>query len=89
MAAIDRSAARTVPVSVLMEYAGRAVARAVRRFLPPGRVLVLCGPGNNGGDGYVAAMACSARIPCGVGTRAASNRYRNFGCRVLGFSRER
>jgi hydroxyethylthiazole kinase-like uncharacterized protein yjeF len=44
-----------VPGPVLMENAGRAVARAVRRRFRPCRTLVLCGPGNNGGDGYVAA----------------------------------
>lgn len=38
-----------------MENAGWAVARAVRARFPPSRTLVLCGPGNNGGDGYVAA----------------------------------
>ncbi len=47
-------AASTVPVDALMFAAGRAVARAARRF-GPCRCLVLCGPGNNGGDGRVAA----------------------------------
>ena len=39
----------------LMEAAGRAVVRAVMRHFGRCRVLVLAGPGNNGGDGYVAA----------------------------------
>ena len=38
-----------------MENAGRAVARAVMARIRPCRTAVLCGPGNNGGDGYVAA----------------------------------
>jgi len=44
-----------VPGAALMAAAGRAVARAVRTRFRPCRTLVLCGPGNNGGDGYVAA----------------------------------
>jgi ADP-dependent NAD(P)H-hydrate dehydratase / NAD(P)H-hydrate epimerase len=40
----------------LMENAGAAVAAEASRMLNPGgRVVVLCGPGNNGGDGFVAA----------------------------------
>ncbi len=42
-------------VETLMERAGAALAEAVRRFTGPRETLILCGPGNNGGDGRVAA----------------------------------
>jgi len=61
MGRVDRAAvALGRPVAWLMENAGRAVARAVRRRFGPCRTLVLCGPGNNGGDGYVAARLLEA-----------------------------
>lgn len=45
-----------VPTLLLMENAGAAVADAVAESVPAGsRVVVLCGTGNNGGDGFVAA----------------------------------
>ncbi len=40
---------------VLMENAGRGAAEIIHRISPPGGVAILCGKGNNGGDGYVIA----------------------------------
>src|SRR5262245_27377224 len=45
-----------VPCVVLMENAGRGAAELLVRLNPERqRVLILCGPGNNGGDGFVIA----------------------------------
>ena len=60
MAAADRLTAEQfgVPFGELMERAGTAVAVFVRTRYPGAkRVAVLCGTGNNGGDGFVAARA--------------------------------
>ncbi|MBO9711015.1 MAG: NAD(P)H-hydrate dehydratase [Caulobacter sp.] len=56
MAASDRAAAEAgTPTTVLMERAGAAVAQAVLDRFTRRPVVVWCGPGDNGGDGYVAA----------------------------------
>ena len=56
MTAADRAAlARGVSIGALMERAGIAVAEAVRARFSHRRVVIWCGPGDNGGDGYVAA----------------------------------
>jgi hydroxyethylthiazole kinase-like uncharacterized protein yjeF len=61
MTGLDRKAqAQGVPGETLMEHAGTAVAAAARALLEHNDrldrpVLVLAGPGNNGGDGFVAA----------------------------------
>ncbi len=50
------AAARGTPGPLLMQNAGEAVAQEIIRRWPLRPVTVLCGPGNNGGDGFVVAV---------------------------------
>jgi len=50
--AIDQ---RGIPSARLMERAGAGLAAAVQELVPEGRIVVVCGKGNNGGDGLVSA----------------------------------
>lgn len=51
-----------IPGLTLMENAGRAVAQEAMQMAAPGsRIAILCGPGNNGGDGFVAGRLLRER----------------------------
>ena len=68
-AAEEAAIAAGTSVEQLMERAGAALAEAAYRFAGPLPALILCGPGNNGGDGYVAARHLAER---GIDVRVAA-----------------
>jgi len=60
--AIEAVAKAALPAGELMRRAGAAAAAEIGSALPQrARVLVACGPGNNGGDGYVCALELARR----------------------------
>jgi ADP-dependent NAD(P)H-hydrate dehydratase / NAD(P)H-hydrate epimerase len=81
----ERVIAGGTPVDVLMERAGTAVAEVAWRIAGRASTLVVCGHGNNGGDGYVAARllrergvpvtVAALREPVTPAARAAAARW--------------
>ena len=91
--AADSGAARAgTSVAALMARAGAAVASCVGEHWPDGPINVACGPGNNGGDGYVAATRLrlanrSVSVwetgpPAGAAAREARDRWLALGERT-------
>jgi ADP-dependent NAD(P)H-hydrate dehydratase / NAD(P)H-hydrate epimerase len=58
--ACERDLMHGLPPGALMQRAGSAAAQAITARHAPRRVVVLCGPGNNGGDGYICAAELRA-----------------------------
>jgi hydroxyethylthiazole kinase-like uncharacterized protein yjeF len=87
MRALDRHTIEKlgIPGELLMECAGRLVAAVAEAALRPGaRVLVICGPGNNGGDGFVAARHLHLRgVPVSVALAAEPGRVSGDAARNL------
>ncbi|GGC01893.1 bifunctional NAD(P)H-hydrate repair enzyme [Novosphingobium endophyticum] len=78
-------------IDALMQIAGRGAADWIWRMAGRHKVTVLCGPGNNGGDGYVIAEAIRERgghvvvvAAAQPGTDAAKNARKAFASEVLG-----
>ncbi len=80
----DAAVAEGVSLEQLMENAGQALAQAVARRIRPlrgCRAAVLCGKGNNGGDGFFCAARlarqgarCAVLLPCGEPESALARR---------------
>lgn len=63
MKALDRGAVEKfgMPSILLMENAGRGIAALASGMVRKGKILIVCGKGNNGGDGFVAARHLASR----------------------------
>lgn len=85
-----------VSVRELMGNAGSAVARILDERYPGSRVLFVCGSGNNGGDGFAAALSMNASrvgvallcAPSGIRTDDARYYYSLLECDIAQYSRE-
>ena len=85
MRALDQWAiAHGIPGHVLMERAGKGATAVLRRRWKRGRTILVCGRGNNGGDGFVIARHLKrARIPVEVWLAAEPGTVRGDAARAL------
>ena len=91
------AAALGVSVGELMGNAGRAVAEHLAREYPGRRVVFVCGPGNNGGDGFAAASLMDPALvavsllkkPSEIHTSEAWGFYSKLECPVIDYSKTR
>lgn len=76
MRAAERAAmVGDVTEATLLDRAGAVIAQAVARLAAGREILILCGPGNNGGDGYIAATTLKRRgLPVRVAASEAPRR---------------
>src|SRR5437899_11769604 len=93
MRALDRwTIEHGTPGHVLMERAGAGAARVLREHLrrPRGRAIVICGRGNNGGDGFVIARHLRrAGVPVEVWLAARADEVGGDAARMLAAWRRR
>jgi len=84
------SEALGIPVSTLMDNAGKVVAGFLKEHFPQSRILFVCGPGNNGGDGFAAALLMDPdnvtvallRKSSQIHSEISKQRYSKLQCRV-------
>ncbi len=83
MMKIDRlTVAAGISAITLMENAGAAVANEIRRRWSIRPITVLCGPGNNGGDGFVTARhLAKTGWPVRIGLLGARDRLKGAASR--------
>ena len=90
------SEALGIPVSTLMDNAGRIVADFLKEHYPGERILFVCGPGNNGGDGFAAALlmdpdtvtVAMLKKSSRIHSEVARQRYSKLDCKVEEYSPE-
>ena len=84
-----------VSVTELMGNAGKAVAGFIEKRYPNRSVLFVCGPGNNGGDGFAAASLMDPKLasvallkkPSEIHTDAAWHYYSELRCPIIDYSK--